>query len=388
MGPFCREIGMNNRSNVVKVAVVGGEGIGPEVTAQSHRILNWFAAKRGLPMTSREAQCGIIPYRASGKVLPEDTVEAMDEADAIVWGATGGPETKEVPPAARKAGSLLSLRRKYDLYANLRPIVANPALSDSAPLKARVLKGVDFVIIRELTSGIYFGEPRGIETLPDGQRRGFNTEQYTTNQVRRVARAAFELARTRRGRVCSVDKANVLETSVLWREEVVALHAAEFSDVELSHLYVDNAAMQIVREPAQFDVMVTGNIFGDILSDCAAMASGSLGMLPSASLGPVDRFGRRKALYEPVHGSAPDIAGKGVANPLGSILSVAMMLRLTLNRPEDADLLEKAVGIALAAGARTADIAESGATKLSTQQMGDAVLNALEQTVSRQREPA
>ena len=376
---------MNSPSNMVKVAVVGGEGIGPEVTAQSHRVLNWFAAKRGVPVTLREAQYGLVPYLATGKVLPEDTVEAMEEADAILWGATGGPETKEVPAAARKVGSLLSLRSKYDLYANLRPIVASPALMDSAPLKADVLKGVDFVIIRELTSGIYFGEPRGIETLPDGQRRGFNTEQYTTNQIRRVARAAFELARTRRGKVCSVDKANVLETSVLWREEVTALHRQEFSDVELSHLYVDNAAMQIVREPRQFDVMVTGNIFGDILSDCAAMASGSLGMLPSASLGPVDRFGRRKALYEPVHGSAPDIAGKGIANPLGSILSVAMMLRMTLNRPEDADLLEEAVHAALASGARTADIAGPGARRLSTVEMGDAVLSELDKVVGRER---
>jgi 3-isopropylmalate dehydrogenase len=379
---------MNSRSNKIKVAVVGGEGIGPEVTAQSHRILNWFATKRGVPVTLREAQYGLIPYLATGKVLPEDTVEAMEEADAILWGATGGPETKEVPPAARKAGSLLSLRSKYDLYANLRPIVASPALVDSAPLKAEVLKGVDFVIIRELTSGIYFGEPRGIEKLPDGQRRGFNTEQYTTNQVRRVARAAFELARTRRNKVCSVDKANVLETSVVWREEVIALHKEEFSDVELTHLYVDNAAMQIVKEPRQFDVIVTGNIFGDILSDCAAMASGSLGMLPSASLGPVDQYGRRKALYEPVHGSAPDIAGKGIANPLGSILSVAMMLRLTLNRPDDADLLEKAVDTALAGGARTGDIAEPGAKKLSTVEMGDAVLNALEKVAGKEKERA
>ena len=379
---------MNTRSNMFKVAVVGGEGIGPEVTAQSHRVLNWFVANRGVPVTLREAQYGIIPYLATGKVLPEDTVEAMEEADAILWGATGGPETKEVPAAARKAGSLLSMRSKYDLYANFRPIVANPALADSAPLKAEVLKGVDFVIIRELTSGIYFGEPRGIETLPDGQRRGFNTEQYTTNQVRRVARSAFELARTRTRKVCSVDKANVLETSVLWREEVIALHAAEFADVELTHMYVDNAAMQIVRDPRQFDVMVTGNIFGDILSDCAAMASGSLGMLPSASLGPVDPYGRRKALYEPVHGSAPDIAGKGIANPLGSILSLAMMLRMTLDRPDDADLLEKAVAAALAAGARTADIAEAGAAGLSTAQMGDAVLAALEKVAAKQKERA
>jgi 3-isopropylmalate dehydrogenase len=379
---------MTTSSNMMKIAVVGGEGIGPEVTAQSRRILDWFAAKRGVPTVLREAQYGLIPYLAAGKVLPEDTAEAMEEADAILWGATGGPETREVPAEARKAGSLLSLRRKYDLYANLRPIRANPALSESAPLKARVLKNVDFVIIRELTSGIYFGEPRGIENLADGQRRGFNTEQYTTSQVRRVARAAFELARTRRGKVCSVDKANVLETSVLWREEVTALHAEEFADVELSHMYVDNAAMQIVREPSQFDVMVTGNIFGDILSDCAAMASGSLGMLPSASLGPVDRYGRRKALYEPVHGSAPDIAGKGIANPLGSILSVVMMLRMTLDRPDDADLLEKAVDVALASGARTADIAEPGARKLSTGEMGDAVLAALDKVSSGVKEKA
>jgi 3-isopropylmalate dehydrogenase len=377
---------MSAQSNMIKIAVVGGEGIGPEVTAQSRRILDWFGAKRRVPVTLREAQYGVIPYLATGKVLPDDTVEAMDEADAILWGATGGPETREVPPAARKAGSLLSLRSKYDLYANLRPIVASPALSDSAPLKTEVLRGVDFVIIRELTSGIYFGEPRGIETLPDGQRRGFNTEQYATNEIRRVARSAFELARTRRNKVCSVDKANVLETGVLWREEVIALHKEEFADVELTHLYVDNAAMQIVREPRQFDVMVTGNIFGDILSDCAAMASGSLGMLPSASLGPVDSFGRRKALYEPVHGSAPDIAGKGIANPLGSILSVAMMLRLTLNRPEDADLLEKAVQTALSSGARTADIAEAGATELTTVEMGDAVLGALDKLAGREME--
>jgi 3-isopropylmalate dehydrogenase len=378
---------MNTRSNMFKVAVVGGEGIGPEVTAQSHRVLNWFVANRGVPVTAREAQYGLIPYLATGKVLPEDTVEAMEGADAILWGATGGPETKEVPPAARKAGSLLGMRSKYDLYANLRPIMAHPALSASAPLKAEVLKGVDFVIIRELTSGIYFGEPRGIETLPDGQRRGFNTEVYTTNQIRRVARSAFELARTRRNKVCSVDKANVLEASVVWREEVIALHEKEFSDVELTHMYVDNAAMQIVRDPRQFDVMVTGNIFGDILSDCAAMASGSLGMLPSASLGPVDKYGRRKALYEPVHGSAPDIAGKGIANPLGSILSLAMMLRMTLDRPDDAELLEKAVATALANGARTADIAEAGSKKLSTTQMGDAVLDALEKASKKQKEP-
>jgi 3-isopropylmalate dehydrogenase len=377
---------VSQTSNLFKVAVIGGEGIGPEVTAQSQRVLQWFAGHRGTPIVLREAQYGIVPYLASGQVLPPATVEAMDEADAILFGATGGPETKQVPPAARKAASLLKLRKKYDLYANLRPIVSSPALHESAPLKARVLEGVDFVILRELSSGIYFGEPRGIETLADGTRRGFNTEVYTTSQVRRVARTAFELARTRKGRVCSVDKANVLEASVLWREEVTALHAEEFNDVELSHMYVDNAAMQIVRAPAQFDVMLTGNIFGDILSDCAAMAAGSLGMLPSASLGPVDRFGRRKALFEPVHGSAPDIAGKNIANPLGSILSVAMMLRLTLGRPDDAALLERAVDTALTSGARTADIAEPNVKALSTVQMGDAVLNALEAIAGKAQE--
>jgi len=379
---------MSSSTNMTKIALVGGEGIGPEVTAQSRRVLDWFATHRRVPMLLREAQYGLVPYLATGKVLPEDTAQAMDEADAILWGATGGPETKEVPAEARKAGGLLSLRSKYDLYANLRPIRATPALSESSPLKARVLKDVDFVIIRELTSGIYFGEPRGIETLADGQRRAFNTEQYTTSQIRRVARAAFELARTRKRKVCSVDKANVLETSIVWREEVTALHEEEFPDLELSHLYVDNAAMQIVRQPSQFDVMVTGNMFGDILSDCAAMVSGSLGMLPSASLGPLDRYGRRKALYEPVHGSAPDIAGKGIANPLGSILSVAMMLRLTLERSEDANLLEKAVDLALFKGARTADIAEAGSQPLSSTEMGDAVLDALDQVAHDAREKA
>ncbi len=369
---------MSSATNMTKVAVIGGEGIGPEVTDQAQRVLSWFAANRKVPVAMRQAQYGVVPYLATGSVMPADTVEAMEEADAILWGATGGPETKEVPDEARKAGSLLGLRRKYDLYANIRPIVAHPALAESAPLKARVLAGVDFIILRELTGGIYFGEPRGIETLPDGQRRGFNTQEYTTSKIQRVARTAFELARARRGKVCSVDKANVLESSVLWREEVTALHQAEFSDVELSHMYVDNAAMQIVRAPSQFDVMVTCNIFGDILSDCAAMTSGSLGMLPSASLGPVDQYGRRKALYEPVHGSAPDIAGKGIANPLGAILSVAMMLRLTLNLPEESARLEAAVASALDAGARTADIGEPGASTLSTEKMGDAVLKALD----------
>ncbi len=363
---------------MMNVAVIGGEGIGPEVTAEARRVLAWFTERRRLPVHLTDAAFGVEAYRATGQVIPDATRALIGRADAILFGATGGPETEEVPVAARKAGSLLGLRRSLDLYANLRPIVTDPALHEAAPLKARVLEGVDFVIVRELSSGIYFGEPRGIETRPDGQRRGFNTNSYLTSEVRRVARFAFELARSRRGKLCSVDKANVMEVSAMWREEVIALHQAEFADVELTHMYVDNAAMQIVRKPGQFDVIVTCNIFGDILSDCAAMAAGSLGMLPSASFGPADASGRRQALYEPVHGSAPDIAGQGIANPLGSILSVAMMLRQTLKQPEDAALLERAVGAALKGGARTADIAEPGARPISTRAMGDAVLAALD----------
>jgi 3-isopropylmalate dehydrogenase len=368
---------MSSADNMTKVTVIGGEGIGPEVTAQSRRILSWFAEHRGMPVVLRDAEYGVVPYLRSGEVIPADTYEALDEADAIVFGATGGPETLEVPAEAREKASLLRLRRRFDLYANLRPIFADPSLREAAPLKARLLEGVDFIIVRELSSGIYFGEPRGIETLADGRRHGFNTESYKTDEVQRVARFAFELARQRRGKLCSVDKANVLEASQLWRQEVTTLHQTEFPDVELTHLYVDNAAMQLVRQPAQFDVMVTSNIFGDILSDCAATASGSLGMLPSASLGPADRYGRRKALYEPVHGSAPDIAGKGIANPLGSVQSLAMLFRMTLNRPRDAKLLETAITLALANGARTADIAESGVKPVSTVEMGDAVLEQL-----------
>ena len=373
---------MTKATNMTKITVIGGEGIGPEVTAQSSRVLEWFAANRALPIEMKSAEHGLKPYLATGEVLPPATRDAIDTADAIVFGAEGGPETKEVPPEARTKGGLLALRKSLDLYANVRPIVASPALSEAAPLKARVLEGVDFVIVRELSSGVYFGQPRGIETLPDGQRRGFNTQTYTTNEIRRVARFAFELARSRRGRLCSVDKANVLESSKLWREEVIALHQEEFKDVELNHLYVDNAAMQIVRAPIQFDVMVTCNIFGDILSDCAAMAAGSLGMLPSASFGPVDQYGRRKALYEPVHGSAPDIAGKGMANPLGSIQSVALLLRHSMHRAKDAALLEAAVAKALDDGARTADLAEPRAAAISTARMGDAVLKALDKLAS------
>jgi len=365
------------------IAILPGDGVGPEVIAQARRVLEWFVARRALAVKLQEHAYGAGAYRAHGLVLPEATANAMRAAQAILLGAVGGTDADAIPRAARNAGGLPQVRRSLELYANLRPIVTMPALHEASSLKNRVLEGVDFIIVRELIGGIYFGQPRGIETLPDGQRRGFNTQTYTSSEIRRIARFAFELARSRRRQVCSVDKANVMEAGVLWREEVQALRDAEFPDIELRHLYVDNCAMQLVRAPAQFDVILTDNIFGDILSDCAAMAAGSLGMLPSASLGPVDQSGRRAALYEPVHGSAPDIAGKGIANPLGAILSVAMMLRLSLQRPEDATLLERAVEAALAQGARTADVCEPGRPPVSTGEMGSAVIAALERLHER-----
>jgi len=369
-------------SNMQRIAVLPGDGIGPEVIGQARRVLDWFVEHRALAVAVEEVPYGVEAYRRHGEVLPEATRAAIERADLVLLGATGGPESDPIPPDKRRAGSLLRIRRSLSLYANLRPIKALPSLYEVSSLKRRVLEGVDFIILRELAGGIYFGEPRGIELLPGGERRGFNTQTYTSSEIRRIARFGFELARSRRSQVTSVDKANVMESGQLWREEVAALHAAEFPDVALRHMYVDNCAMQLVRAPNQFDVIVTDNMFGDILSDCAAMAVGSLGMLPSASLGLLEN-GRRRALYEPVHGSAPDIAGQGIANPLGAILSVAMALRLSLERPDDADLLERAVGDALDGGARTRDIAEPGASSVTCAEMGSAVLAALERWVER-----
>lgn len=361
-----------------RIAILPGDGVGPEVTAEARRVLEWFVARRRLALRLDEYPYGADAYRLHGQVLPKATEDALHAARAILFGAMGGMDNDAIPREARVAGGLPHVRRSLALFANLRPIVTIPALYESSSLKNRLLAGVDIVIVRELIGGIYFGKPRGIETLANGERRGFNTQTYTTSEIRRIARFAFELARSRRRQVCSVDKANVMEAGVLWREEVQALRDAEFPDIELRHLYVDNCAMQLVRAPAQFDVVVTDNIFGDILSDCAAMAAGSLGMLPSASLGAADAGGRRAALYEPVHGSAPDIAGKGIANPLGAILSVAMMLRLSLDRPDDAALLERAVARALDKGARTADICEPGKIPISCAEMGAAVLHELD----------
>ncbi len=364
-------------ANRLQVAVLPGSGIGREVTAEAERVLAWFVRHRGLEVDVAHPAYGPEAYKATGRMLPDASLATLKGAHAILFGAAGGPEYDVIPAAEQRAGGLRFLRKELDLFANLRPVKALEATLDASTLKPEVVRGVDMVIVRELTSGIYFGEPRGIETLADGRRRGVNTQVYTSDEIIRVARVAFELARSRSGRLCSVDKANVLESSVLWREEVVKLHSAEYRDVELSHQYVDNAAMQLVRNPRQFDVILTDNIFGDILSDCAAMITGSLGMLPSASLSAPDALGRRHALFEPVHGSAPDIAGQGIANPLGAILSLAMALRHGLGRDDDAALLEAAVGTALGR-CRTGDIAAVGQARASTAAMGQAVLDALE----------
>ena len=358
-----------------KLLVLAGDGIGPDVTAEALRVVDWFAGHRGLEVDVAEGLFGGASFDRHGVFITDETMAAARGVDAILCGAEGGPQWDDVKSGRtpEERGGLSRLRRDLDLFANLRPVKPFAALAGASTLKPEVINGVDMVIVRELTAGIYFGAPRGIETRADGSRRGVDTQSYTTDEIVRVARAAFELARVRRRRVCSVDKANVMESGILWRDEVSRLHAADYPEVELSHMYADNCAMQLVRAPAQFDVIVTDNLFGDILSDGAAMITGSLGMLPSASLGAPGG----PALYEPVHGSAPDIAGQGLANPLGAILSVAMMLRLSFERPDDADLVEGAVARALDTGARTADVAEPGTPPVSTRAMGDAVIAAL-----------
>ena len=361
------------------IAIISGDGIGPEVTAQSRRILEWFASKRGLKLKLTDAPYGASAYERFGTMLPAETRSLLQSATAILFGSLGGPEYDAIPAADRQSGSLLAIRGGLDLFANLRPVKSAPTLHEVSSLKKRVLDGVDLVIVRELTGGIYFGQPRGVETLPNGERRGINTHSYTSSQIRRVAREALKLAVTRHGRVCSVAKENVMEAGELWRDEVQSVRDAEFPEVTLTHMLADNCAMQLVRAPAQFDVIVTDNLFGDLLSDCAAMITGSLGMLPSASLGPTKPDGSRAALYEPIHGSAPDIAGRGIANPLGSILSIAMMLRLSLDAPEEATQLEAAITRALEAGARTGDIALDGESRIGTVEMGDEVLRQLEE---------
>jgi len=366
---------------VNKLLILPGDGIGVEVMAQVRRIIDWMAKKRGIVFEIEEGLIGGAAYDAFGTPLADATLATALAADAVLLGAVGGPKWDELPFDKKPERGLLRIRKDMGLFANLRPATVFDALVDASTLRAEVIGGLDMMILRELTGGLYFGEPRGIETLPDGQRRGFNTLAYTTSEIQRIGRIAFELARKRGKKVCSVDKANVLESTVLWREEMIKLQQSEFPDVMLSHMYVDNAAMQLVRNPKQFDVMVTENMFGDILSDCAAMLTGSLGMLPSASLGAPDAAGKRKALYEPVHGSAPDIAGRDVANPLASILSFAMCLRWSFDLDGEAKLIETAVKQVLKGGLRTADIMQPGKAKVSTTVMGEAIVRELEKVV-------
>ncbi|MEO5374365.1 MAG: 3-isopropylmalate dehydrogenase [Alphaproteobacteria bacterium] len=367
-----------------KLLVLAGDGIGPEVVAQVLRVVDWLARKGRAQFDIKEALVGGCSYDAHGTPLTDETMADAMAADAVLLGAVGGPKWDNLPFDKKPERGLLRLRKDMDLFANLRPAKVFDALADASTLKTDVVKGLDMVIVRELTGGIYFGEPRGIETLADGSRRGINTQVYTTAEIERVARVAFDLALQRSRRVCSVDKANVMESGVLWREEVTSLWEREYKEqgVQLSHMYADNCAMQLVRNPKQFDVIVTDNLFGDILSDCAAMLTGSLGMLPSASLGAADASGRRRALYEPVHGSAPDIAGKDQANPLATLLSFAMALRFSLGLPAEADLIELAVQKVLGGGLRTADIMQANKAKVSTMVMGDVILRELDKLVA------
>ena len=354
-----------------KILVLPGDGIGPEIMAEAVKVLREVDTRFALDLELEYGLLGGAAIDTTGVPLPAETLERARLVDAILLGAVGGPKWDAVERHLRPERGLLGIRSELKLFGNLRPAILYPQLADASSLKPEVVSGLDILIVRELTGGIYFGEPRGIRVLENGEREGFNTYVYRESEIRRIGHLAFNLARQRQRRLCSVDKANVLEVTMLWRE-VMNEVALEYPDVELSHMYVDNAAMQLLRAPKQFDVIVTGNMFGDILSDAAAMLTGSIGMLPSASL---DQAGR--GMYEPCHGSAPDIAGQGKANPLATILSVAMMLRYTLACPVAADAIEQAVGAVLDQGLRTPDIHSAGMQAVNTSQMGDAVLAAL-----------
>lgn len=353
-----------------KIAVLPGDGIGPEIVAEAVKVIEFLKENAGFEAELTEAPIGGAGYDAGGKPLPDDTLALVKESDAILLGAVGGPQYEALPREMRPERGLLGLRSELELFSNLRPAILYPQLAEASSLKPEIVSGLDIMIVRELTGGIYFGQPRAI-TEKDGERYAYNTAGYKESEIERIGRSAFDIAMKRDKRVCSVDKANVLEVSELWRE-VMENVAKDYPEVELSHMYVDNAAMQLVKWPKQFDVMVTSNLFGDVLSDCAAMLTGSIGMLPSASL---DANG--KGMYEPIHGSAPDIAGMGVSNPLATILSVAMMMRYSLNEVALADRIEAAVGKVLDDGLRTPDIMSEGCTEVNTVAMGDAVVAAL-----------
>ena len=354
-----------------KVLVLPGDNIGPEIVTEAVKVLEKVSDQFNLGIELDYAHLGGAALDAVGEPCPQETLDKARASDAILLGAVGGPQWDDVERHLRPEKGLLTIRSELDLFGNLRPAIMYPQLAHASSLKPEFVSGLDILIVRELVGGIYFGEPRGIRTLDNGEREGYNTYKYNESEIRRIGKMAFEAAMVRGKRLCSVDKSNVLEATILWRE-VISDMAADYSEVELSHMYVDNAAMQLVMAPKQFDVVVTGNMFGDILSDTAAMLTGSIGMLPSASL---DKDGG--GMYEPCHGSAPDIAGQGVANPLATILSVAMMLRYSLDGVEAADAIEKAVSDVLDQGLRTGDIYTDGMTKAGTVEMGDAVLAAL-----------
>ncbi|AFP31069.1 3-isopropylmalate dehydrogenase [Marinobacter sp. BSs20148] len=353
------------------ILLLPGDGIGPEIMGEAEKVLRWVNESFKLDLSFQHGLVGGAALDDSDTPLPDETLELATKADAILLGAVGGPKWDGLPMAKRPEKGLLGLRSNLELFANFRPAILYPQLVSASSLKPEVVSGLDIMIIRELTGGIYFGQPRGVRQLESGERQGYNTYAYTETEIRRIGRVAFETAQQRGKKLCSVDKANVLEVTVLWREIMNELKL-EYPDVELSHMYVDNAAMQLVRAPKQFDVIVTGNMFGDILSDEAAMLTGSIGMLPSASMNSA-----KQGMYEPCHGSAPDIAGKGIANPLATILSVAMMLRYSLDEGAAAAAIETAVGKVLDQGLRTADIMSEGCTRVSTREMGEAVLAQL-----------
>jgi 3-isopropylmalate dehydrogenase len=353
------------------ILLLPGDGIGPEIMAEAEKVLRRVNASFKLDLSFQHGLVGGAALDDSDTPLPDETLELATQADAILLGAVGGPKWDGLPMAKRPEKGLLGLRSNLGLFANFRPAILYPQLASASSLKLEVVSGLDIMIIRELTGGIYFGQPRGVRQLESGERQGYNTYAYTETEIRRIGRVAFETAQQRGKKLCSVDKANVLEVTVLWREIMNELKL-EYPDVELSHMYVDNAAMQLVRAPRQFDVIVTGNMFGDILSDEAAMLTGSIGMLPSASMNAA-----KQGMYEPCHGSAPDIAGKGIANPLATILSVAMMLRYSLDEGAAAAAIEVAVGKVLDQGLRTADIMSEGCTRVGTREMGEAVLSQL-----------
>jgi 3-isopropylmalate dehydrogenase len=362
-----------------KLLLLPGDGIGPEVAREVEKLVAWFG-KRGVASFETETDLvGGSAYDAHKVAITDAAMRRAQQADAVLFGAVGGPKWAEVPYEQRPEAGLLRLRKDLGLFANLRPAICYPALADASSLKREVVEGLDIVIVRELTGGVYFGQPKEIVTLESGERRGVDTQVYTTGEIERIARVAFDLARKRRNKVSSAEKSNVMKTGVLWKQVVTKVHKDEFPAVELEHVLADNCAMQLVRQPKQYDVIVCDNLFGDILSDVAAMLTGSLGMLPSASLGPEDpATGKRKALYEPVHGSAPDIAGRGLANPIAMIGSFAMALRYSFGLAEAADRLEGAITDALAAGARTKDIAGPGVNAVGTPEMGDAIVRELE----------